>query len=65
MISPGISAIKPRRGTESGTLPVTDARCGPFDDPELTVVADSWPALPQAAKAGIVAMVRALELGVR
>jgi hypothetical protein len=33
------------------------------DDPDLRAVVDAWPALPDAVRAGIVAMVRASSMG--
>ena len=46
------SSIRPLTATQNATrlLP---------DDPGLATVVDAWPVLPEAIKAGIVAMVRA------
>jgi len=42
---------RPARGTESATSPLPD-------DPDLAVVVAAWPELPEAVRAGIVAMVK-------
>jgi hypothetical protein len=47
--------IPPQSGAESGAL---GAQNGLFD-PRLASVIEAWPTLPEAIKAGIVAMVRA------
>jgi hypothetical protein len=51
----GNSSGSDQSGAESGAL---GAREAPLD-PELAVVVDAWPALPDAIKAGILALVRA------
>ena len=50
----GKTAVSDQSGAQCGAL---DAREAPFD-PDLAAVVDAWPALPQAIKAGILAMVR-------
>ena len=45
------------RGAESGAV---DTETAPID-PDLAAVIDAWPGLPEAAKAGIVAIVRAYD----
>lgn len=47
------------RGTESGTPGDDSATIRQPHDPELAAVVTAWPHLPQAVRAGIVAMVRA------
>jgi hypothetical protein len=49
------TATSPTGGAESGAL---GAREAPID-PSLAAVVDAWPALPDAIKAGILAMVLA------
>ena len=49
--SPMIPAISEQNGAESGALCLTD--------PDLALVIDAWAFLPDAMKAGILAMVRA------
>ncbi len=43
------------------TIPPSWRRIGPgdWDHPDLAAVVDAWPELPEAIKAGIVAMVKA------
>jgi hypothetical protein len=43
---------------KSQTLPEGGAKCGALD-PEVAALADAWPSLPAAVKAGILAMVKA------
>jgi len=47
-------AISSQSGAESGALDVQNAEI----DPRLVAIIDAWPALPEALKAGILAMVR-------
>jgi hypothetical protein len=42
-------------GAESGAIEAREA----ILDPELTAVIDAWPVLPEAIRAGILAMIRA------
>ncbi|TWU06886.1 hypothetical protein CA54_52880 [Symmachiella macrocystis] len=46
-------------GAESGALNVQNAPT----DPDLQVIIDAWPALPEAIKVGILAMIRAADSG--
>lgn len=43
------------RGTESGTLAADSTPV----DPDLAEIASAWPTLPDAIKAGVMAMVKA------
>ena len=49
----GKTGVSDQSGTESGALGAQEAPL----DPELAAVVDAWPALPEAIKAGILAMV--------
>jgi hypothetical protein len=51
------------RGTESGTLGDDSASNRQPADPDLADVVNAWPSLPEALKAGIVAMVKAAKGG--
>lgn len=51
----GKTQVTNQSGAESGAL---GAREAPID-PELAAVVEAWPALPDAIKAGILAMIRA------
>lgn len=53
--SSGNQGVAPQGGAESGAL---GAENGP-KDPELGAIIHAWPTLPDAIKAGILAMVRA------
>jgi hypothetical protein len=53
--SPGNRGVGVQSGAECGA---PDSPKTPFD-PELASVVDAWPKLPDAIKAGIVAMIRA------
>jgi hypothetical protein len=53
MQNTGKTGIPPQSGAESGA---PGARKAPLD-PELAAVVDAWPALPEAIKAGILAMI--------
>lgn len=53
--SAGNSTSATQSGAKSGAL---GAQNGPLD-PDLVVVAEAWPGLPDALRAGILAMVRA------
>ena len=53
--STGNSSIASQSGAESGAL---GAQNGPFDA-DLGELAEAWPNLPKALRAGILAMVRA------
>ncbi len=52
----GDTGVGAESGAESGAL---GAREAPID-PGLAAVVEAWPALPEAIKAGILAMVRAV-----
>jgi hypothetical protein len=52
--SSGNEGFPDESGAESGAL---DAEIEP-KDPELGAIIDAWPTLPEALKAGILAMVR-------
>jgi hypothetical protein len=56
--SSGNSTISDQSGAESGAL---GAQNGP-DYPDLAEVAQAWPSLPEAIKAGILAMIRAADI---
>ena len=49
------TALSAECGVESGALPT---QTHPID-PSLTALIDAWPTLPEALRAGILAMVRA------
>jgi hypothetical protein len=49
------STISPSGGAETGA-PATES---PLFAPDLMTVVDAWPTLPEAIRAGILAMVRA------
>ncbi|MGA2035589.1 MAG: hypothetical protein ABSG68_25350 [Thermoguttaceae bacterium] len=51
---PGKSGFSESGGAKSGALGAQDGAI----DPELRAIIDAWPALPDAIKAGILAMVR-------
>lgn len=51
------AAVDGRGGAESGAL---GARERPID-PELAAVIDAWPALPEATRSAILAMIRAVD----
>lgn len=53
--SSGNTAIADQSGAESGALGALD---GPFDA-DLATVIEAWPGLPDAIKAGILAMIGA------
>jgi hypothetical protein len=53
--STGNSSINPQSGAESGALDAQNRPC----DADLAEVVQSWPSLPEALRAGILAMVRA------
>ena len=53
--SSGNQGVGNQSGAESGALGAENAPI----DPELAAVVDAWPALPEAIKAGILAMVTA------
>jgi hypothetical protein len=55
--SSGNSAGGDQSGAESGAL---DPRNAEFD-PDLSAVVEVWPKLPEAIRAGIMAMIRAAE----
>jgi hypothetical protein len=44
-------------GADAGAVETKTAH----DDPDLQAIIDAWPALPEAIKAGILAMIRAAE----
>ena len=48
-------------GAESGALGAEMPAKAPPTDPDLQTIADAWPTLPAALKAGIVAMVKAAQ----
>ena len=52
--SPQKTALSERGGAESGAVA---ARNGPID-PDLALIIEVWPGLPEETKAGILAMVR-------
>ena len=53
--SSGNSSAATQSGAECGAL---GALSGPFD-PDLAAIVEAWPSLPEALRAGILAMVRA------
>ena len=55
--STGNSGVGDQSGAECGALGVQSAPI----DPDLRAVIEHWPALPEAIKAGILAMIRAAE----
>ena len=57
--NPGETEVSWESGAESGAL---GAREAPIDADSATVV-DAWPTLPEAVKAGVLAMVRAADAG--
>jgi len=59
--SSGKQGVGNPSGAECGAL---GAREAPID-PELVAVVDAWPKLPQAIRAGILAMIRAAGDGAR
>jgi hypothetical protein len=52
--------ISGKRGTESGTVRARSLAAQETADPDFKLLRDAWPALPAAVKAGILAMVRAI-----
>ena len=52
---PEIMRISEESGAECGALYARDVEI----DPDLAVVAEAWPLLPETIKAGILAMIRA------
>ncbi len=50
---------KPGERKERATAGATLSGLAGLDDPDLSTVVDNWPALPEAVKIGILAMVRA------
>jgi len=50
------ASIRPLTATQNATHPCQSAVT---NDPALAAVVDAWPELPEALKAGIVAMVKA------
>lgn len=55
--SPENEGVAAKGGAESGALGVGSVP----DDPELRAIVDAWSRLPEAIRAGIVAMIRAVE----
>jgi len=53
--STGNSAVRDQSSAESGAVGAQTA----FADPDLAAVVEAWPSLPEAIKAGILAMIRA------
>ena len=53
--SSGDTTISASAGANAGAVETKTAH----DDPDLQAIIDAWPALPEAIKAGIVAMVQA------
>jgi len=57
----------PKSSGNSGGDDQSGAECGALDakkadfDPDLAVVVEAWPKLPEAIRAGILAMIRAAE----
>jgi hypothetical protein len=56
---PGETADSGESGANSGAVGAQEAPL----DPDLTLVVSSWPTLPEAIKAGILAMIRTTSLG--
>jgi hypothetical protein len=50
---PASAPVRPQRATRGAT------RLKPQTDPDLEVLIDAWPSLPEALRSGIAAMVRA------
>ena len=53
--SSGNTGVAAESGAESGALDAESRS----EDPELGTIIDAWPTLPDALKAGILAMIRA------
>ncbi len=53
--TPGKSHLVHQSAAESGAVEAANGKC----DPNLQLIVDRWPQLPDAIKAGIIAMVRA------
>ena len=53
--SSGNNGVGKQSGAECGALGAPEAPI----DPDLAAVVDAWPRLPEAIKAGILAMIRA------
>ena len=57
--SSGKTGVAAESGAESGALYAREAQ----NDPPLRAIIDAWPGLPEAIKAGILAMVQAASNG--
>jgi hypothetical protein len=57
--TPGNTALSAKGGAESGALTPTKTNI----DPALSALIDAWPMLPEAIRAGILAMIRAAVSG--